>query len=165
MFCKGLQASAGSSWNKLQDHDLNLEPVHSSTFFALFASSYLRRHFLEGETVQTMQKLGERRQWFPLNRFCIQKLIKNKLARKPDDTKHRVVKKIQGVPLNLNKAFLCEKKASKDDGMDMIAHHRVGVGWVDCQVLGHYRKRGSVSYIVREVHSVRERDTERERRK
>ena len=31
----------------------------------------------------------------------------------------------------------------------------------------YYRKRGSVSYIVREVHSVRERerDTERERRK
>ena len=26
-----------------------------------------------------------------------------------------------------------------------------------------YRKRGSASYIVREVHSVRERDTERER--
>ena len=51
-----------------------------------------------------MQKLGERRQWFPLNRFCVQKLIKNKLARKPDDTKYRVVKKIQGVPLNLNKA-------------------------------------------------------------
>ena len=53
---------------------------------------------------QTVQKLDERRQWFPLNRFCVQKLIKNKLARKPDDTKHRVVKKIQGVPLNLNKA-------------------------------------------------------------
>ena len=32
MFCQGLQANAGSSWNKLQDHDLNLEPVHSSTF-------------------------------------------------------------------------------------------------------------------------------------
>ena len=31
----------------------------------------------------------------------------------------------------------------------------------------YYRKRGSVSYIVRDVHSVRERerDTERERRK
>ena len=28
----------------------------------------------------------------------------------------------QGVQLNLNKAFLCEKKASKDDGVDMIAH-------------------------------------------
>ena len=27
----------------------------------------------------------------------------------------------------------------------------------------YYRKRGSASYIVREVHSVRERDTERER--
>ena len=64
--------------------------------------------------MQTMQKLGERRQWFPLNRFCIQKLIKNKLARKPDDTEHRVVnKKIQGVPLNPNKAFLCEKKQAK----------------------------------------------------
>ena len=63
--------------------------------------------------MQTVQKLGERRQWFPLNRFCIQKLIKNKLARKPDDTKHRVVKKIQGVPLNLNKAVLCEKKQAK----------------------------------------------------
>ena len=62
-------------------------------FFSLFASSYHRRHFLEGETLQTVQKLGERRQWFPLNRFCIQKLIKNKLARKPDDTKHRVVTK------------------------------------------------------------------------
>ena len=62
-----------------------------------------------------MQKLGGRRQWFPLNRFCIQKLFKNKLARKPDDIKHRVVKKIQGVPLNLNKAFLCEleKKQAK----------------------------------------------------
>ena len=60
-----------------------------------------------------------------LNRFCIQKLIKNKLARKPDDTEHRVVKKIQGVPLNLNKAFLCEKKkqAIRDDGIDMITHH------------------------------------------
>ena len=46
--------------------------------------------------MQTVQKLGERRQWFPLNRFCIQKLIKNKLAGKPDDTKHRVVKKVQG---------------------------------------------------------------------
>ena len=29
--------------------------------------------------------------------------------------------------------------------------------------IGYYRKRGSASYIVREVHSVRERDTERER--
>ena len=27
----------------------------------------------------------------------------------------------------------------------------------------YYRKRGSVSYIVREVHSVRERERERER--
>ena len=60
--------------------------------------------------MQTVQKLGERRQWFPLNRFCIQELIKNKLVRKPDDIEHRVVKKVQGVPLNLNKAFLCEKK-------------------------------------------------------
>ena len=37
-----------------------------------------------------------------------------------------MVKKIQGVPLiilNLNEAVLCEKKASKDDGVDMIAHH------------------------------------------
>ena len=32
-------------------------------------------------------------------------------------------------------------------------------------LLLHYRKRGSASYIVREVHSVRERDTEREREK
>ena len=30
--------------------------------FSLFASSYHRRHFLEGQTVQTVQKLGERRQ-------------------------------------------------------------------------------------------------------
>ena len=88
--CKQAQVAAGT---KLQDHDLNLEPVHSSTFFSLFASSYHRCHFLEGETVQTVQKLGERRQWFPLNRFCIQKIIENKLARKPDDTEHRVVKK------------------------------------------------------------------------
>ena len=29
----------------------------------------------------------------------------------------------------------------------------------------YYRKRGSASYIVREVHSVRERERERERRK
>ena len=29
----------------------------------------------------------------------------------------------------------------------------------------YYRKRGSASYIVREVYSVRERDTEREREK
>ena len=87
--CKQAQVAAGT---KLQDKDLNLEPVHSSTFSSLFASSYHRRHFLEGETVQTVQKLGERRQWSvsPLNRFCIQKLIKNKLARKPDDTEHRV---------------------------------------------------------------------------
>ena len=72
-----------------------------------------------------MQKLAERRQWFPLNRFCIQKLIKNKLARKPDDTKHRVVKKIQGVPLNLNKAFLSEKKLAKT-----IAHHVLSSGLI-----------------------------------
>ena len=25
--------------------------------------------------------------------------------------------------MNLNKAILCEKKASKDGGVDMIAHH------------------------------------------
>ena len=25
--------------------------------------------------------------------------------------------------MNLNKAVLCEKEASKDDGVDMIAHH------------------------------------------
>ena len=75
--------------------------------------------------MQTVQELGERRQWFPLNRFCIQKLIKNKLARKPDDTKHtRWLKEIQVVPLNLNKAVLCEKKkARKDDAVDMIADH------------------------------------------
>ena len=88
--CKQKQVAAGT---KLQDHDLNL----FLNLFTLFASSYHRRHFFKGQTVQ---KLGERRQWFPLNRFCVQ----NKLARKPDDTKHRVVKKIQGVPLNLNKA-------------------------------------------------------------
>ena len=49
--------------------------------------------------MQTVQKLGEGRQWFPLNRFCIQKRIKISWQKKPDDTKHRVVKKIQGVPL------------------------------------------------------------------
>ena len=70
-----------------------------------------------------MQKRGERGYSLFSCRFCIQKLIKNKLARKTVDTKQMVVKKkIQGVPLNLNKAFLCEKKASKDDGVDMIAH-------------------------------------------
>ena len=53
--------------------------------------------------MQNVRKLGERRQWFPLNRFCIQKLIENKLARKPDDTKHRVVKKIQGVPFKVSR--------------------------------------------------------------
>ena len=86
--------------------------------------------------MQTVQKLGARMQWFPLNRFCIRKLIKNKLARKPDDTEHRVVKKVRGVPLNLNKAFLCEKsKQRRWNGHDCTS--RVVVGWVDCQVLGH----------------------------
>ena len=86
--------------------------------------------------MQTVQKFGESRQWFPLNRFCIQKLIKNKLARKPDDTKHRVVKNIQGEPLNLKKAFLCEKsKQRRWSGHDCTS--RVFVGWFDCQVLGH----------------------------
>ena len=87
--CKQAQVAAGT---KLQDNDLNLESVHSSTFFP-FSLLHDRRHFLGGQTVQTVQKLGERRQWFRLNWFCIQKLIKNKLARKPDDTKHSVVKK------------------------------------------------------------------------
>ena len=51
------------------------------------------------------------------------------------------LKEIQGVPLNLNKAFLCEKKASKDDGVDRDCTSRVVVGWVDCQVLGHSMSR------------------------
>ena len=118
-FVRGCKQTQVAARTKLQDHDLNLESVQSSTFLPFFASSYHRRHFFKGQTVQ---KPGERRQWFPLNRFCVQKLIKNKLARKPDDTKHRVVKKMQGVPLNLNKAVPV-KKASKDGGVDMIAHH------------------------------------------
>ena len=131
--CKQAQVAAGT---KLQDHDLNLEPVHSSTFFSLFASPdpYHRRHFLEGETVQTVQKLGERSQWFPLNRFCIQKL-----ARNPDDTKHRVVKKNSRCTIEPKQSFpqfLCEKsKQRRWNGHDCTS--RVVAGWVDCQVLGH----------------------------
>ena len=120
MFCQGLQANAGSSCNKTSRPWSYFGACSFLNLFTLFASSYHRRHFFKGQTVQ---KLGERRQWFPLNRFCVQKLIKNKLARKPDDNKHMVVKKIQGVPLNLNKAVPVWKKASKDDGVDMIAHH------------------------------------------
>ena len=70
-----------------------------------------------------MQKLCKRRQWFPLNRFCIQKLIKNKLTRKPYDTKHRVVKKNSRCTIQPEQSCSCVKKASKDDGVDMIAHH------------------------------------------
>ena len=66
--------------------------------------------------MQTVQELGERRQWFPFNRLCIQKLKKDRLARKPDDNKHRVVNnKFKVYHSTRTKLFLCEKeKASKD---------------------------------------------------
>ena len=115
MFCQGLQASAGSSWNK------NFKTM--ILIWSLFIPQpfFPFRFFISPPSLSRKTNRANRAKawwaqaliWFPLNRFCIQKLIKNKLARKPDDTKHRVVKKIQGVPLNLNKAFLCEKKQAK----------------------------------------------------
>ena len=102
-FVRGCKQAEVAAETKLQDHYLIIWSLFIPQPFSLFASSYHRRHSLKGQTVQTVQKLGERRQWFPFHRFCIMKLIKNKLARTPDDTKHRVVRKIQGVPLNLNK--------------------------------------------------------------
>ena len=90
-------------------------------------------------------KLGERRQWFPLNRLCIQKLIKDKLARKPDDNKHRVVKKNSRCTIEPEQSCFCVKKKKQaktvklsilwSDFRTECAHHctsRVVVGWVDC---------------------------------
>ena len=86
-----------------------------------------------------MQKLGERRQWFPLNRFCIQKLIKNKLARKPDDTKHRVVKKKRRT-IEPEQSCACVKKKQAKT-MEWTWLHitccRRMVDYPTCQVLGH----------------------------
>ena len=120
-FVRGSKQAQVSAGTKLQDHDLIIWSLFIPQPFSLFASSYHRRHFLKGQTVQTVQKLGERRQWFPLHRFCIQKLIKNKLARKIDDT--RVVKINSKFTIEPEQTCSCVKKASKDDGVDMIAHH------------------------------------------
>ena len=86
-----------------------------------------------------MQKLGERRQWFPLNRFCVQKLIKNRLVRKPDDTKHRVVKKSR-CTIEPEQSCSCVKKSKQRRWSGHDCTSRVVVGWVDyptCQVLAH----------------------------
>ena len=96
--------------------------------FPLFASSYYRRHLLKRQTVQTVQKLGERRQWFPLNRPCMQKLIKDNGWQES----LMIIStgwKTEGVLLNLNKAVPVNDCTS-----------RVFVGWFDrpsCWVLGH----------------------------
>ena len=99
-------------------------------------SSYHRRHFFKGQTVQ---KLGERRQWFPLNRFCVQKLIKNRLVRKPDDTEHRVVKKSR-CTIEPEQSCSCVKKSKQRRWSGHDCTSRVVVWWVDyptCQVLAH----------------------------
>ena len=64
----------------------------------------------------------------------------DKLARKPDDNKPRLVKKDQGVPYNLNKAVLVWKKSKQRRWSGHDCTSRVVVGRVDCQtcqVLGH----------------------------
>ena len=63
--------------------------------------------------------------------------VKNKLARKPDDTKHRVVKKNSRCTIEPKQSFPVWKKSKQRrwSGHDCTSH--VVVGWVDCQVLGH----------------------------
>ena len=73
--------------------------------------------------MQTVQKLGERRQCFLSTDSVYRSLLKISWQENLMILSTGWLKEIQGVPLNLNKAFLCEKKASKDDGVDMIAHH------------------------------------------
>ena len=66
-----------------------------------------------------MQKLRERRQWFPLalNRFCIWKLIKDKFARKSDDTQDGF-KKFK-VPIEPEQSCSCVKKKKQAKTMKL----------------------------------------------
>ena len=115
--CKQAQVAAGS---KLQDHDLILEPVHSLTFFPF---SFLHITAVTFSKYKPCKSLVSAGNGFLSTDSVYRSLLKISWQENLMILSTGWVKKFQGVPLNLNKAFLCEKKASKDDEVAVIAHH------------------------------------------
>ena len=118
--CKQAQVAAGT---KLQDHDLNLEPVHSSTIFPFSLLHITAVTFSKDKPCKPCKSFVSVGNSFLSTDSVYRSLLKNKLARKPDDTKHRVVRKIQGVPLNLNKAVPVLKKKKQAKTMERTCLH------------------------------------------
>ena len=119
--CKQAQVAAGT---KIQDHDLNLEPVNSSTFFPFSLLHFTAVTFSKDKPCKPCKSLVSAGNGFLSTDSVYGSLLKISWQENLMILSTGWLKKNQGVPLNLNKAFLWVwKKASKGDGVDMIAHH------------------------------------------
>ena len=151
-FVRGCKQAQGAAGTKLQDHNLNLEPVHSSTFFPF---SLLRIHisavtFSKEKPCKPCKSLVSAGNGFLSTVSVYRSLLKISWQENLMILSTGWLKKIQGAPLNLNKAFLCEKsKQRRWSGHDCTS--RVVVGWVDCQVLGHSMNSNCTCSAVRGV--------------
>ena len=132
--CKQAQVAAGT---KLQDHDLNLEPVHSSTFFPFSLLHFTAVTFPKDKPCKPCKSLVSVGNGFLSTDSVYRSLLKISWQENLMILSTGWLKEIQGVPLNLNKAFLCEKKSKQRRWSGHDCTSRVVVGWVDCQVLGH----------------------------
>ena len=108
--CKQAQVAAGA---KLQDHDLNLEPVHFSTFFPFLLLHIPAVTFSKDKPCKPCKSLVSAGNGFLSTDFVYRSLLKISWQENLIILSTGWLKKIQGVPLNLNKAFLCEKKQAK----------------------------------------------------
>ena len=133
--CKQAQVAVGT---KLQDHDLNLEPVHSSTFFSFSHLHITAVIFSKDKPCKPCKRLVSAGNGFLSTDSVYRSLLKISSQENLMILSTGWLKKIQDVPLSLNKAVLCEKKSKQRrwSGHDCTSRGVV-VGWVDCQALGH----------------------------
>ena len=118
--CKQAQVAAGT---KLQDHDLNLEPVHSSTFLPLSLLHITAVTFSKDKPCKPCKSLVCAGNGFLSTDSVYRSLLKISWQENLMILSTGWLKKNSRCTIEPKQSCPVWKKASKDDGVDMIAHH------------------------------------------
>ena len=143
--CKQAQVAAGT---KLQDHDLNLEPVHSSTLFPFSLLHITAVTFSKEKPCKPCKSLVSAGNGFLSTDSAYRSLLKiswqeNLMILSTGWLKRCTIEPKQSFPV------WKKSKQRRWSGHDCTS--RVVVGWVDCQVLGHLMIRTVAQFGVQIV--------------